>query len=121
VWDFCKEVRVEFGKRIDGPSGQRRATRDAFPLLASAITTTDAMSVVLMDVSHSGAKLQGRLLPAIGKEIVVHLGPFQAFAKVIWSDRSQCGVSFDVPLGDTEVSTLRREAWSGAIFRFVEG
>ena len=98
-----------FGKRIDRPGGSRRAVREGVMLPAAMMTTTDSVTVDLLDLSKTGAKLRGRSLPAPGQEVLVMLGWLEAFGSVIWRDEDECGIHFDVSLSDRAVSVVQGE------------
>jgi hypothetical protein len=70
---------MAFGKRIDKPGGVRSAVREELTMRAAMMTTTDTVSVDLLDLSTSGAKLRGRNLPIAGQEVLVLLGRLEAF------------------------------------------
>lgn len=76
---------------------------------AAMMTTTDTVSVDLLDLSASGAKLRGSNLPAAGQEVLVLLGRLEAFGSVVWREEDQCGVRFDVPLSESAVSIVEAE------------
>ena len=99
-----------FGKRIDRPGGARRAVRDEMMIRASIMTTMDSVSVDLLDLSKSGARLRGNALPAPGQEVLVLLGRLDAFGTIVWRDYDQCGVHFDVQLSDQAVSIVQAES-----------
>lgn len=100
---------MNFGKRIDKPGGLRRAVRDEMMIRTSVMTTTDSISVDLIDLSKTGARLRGCGLPAPGQEVVVLLGRLEAFGSVVWRDQDQCGVHFDVQLSERAVSIVQAE------------
>jgi hypothetical protein len=98
-----------FGNRVDKPGGHRRAVRDEIMARASLMTTTDSVSVDLLDLSKSGARLRGDPLPAPGQEVMVLLGRLESFGSVVWRDEDQCGVHFDVQLSEHAVATVQAE------------
>ena len=100
---------MDFGKRIDKPGGSRRALRENILVRVAMMTTTDSMSVDLLDLSKTGAKLQGQNLPAPGQEVIVLVGRLEAFGSVVWRDQTQCGVHFDVALSDNAVAIVESE------------
>lgn len=58
-------------RRIESPVDRRAGVRQCATLLGSAITLDGAKSVIVEDICPRGAKIVGRLLPAIGKEILL--------------------------------------------------
>lgn len=97
-----------FGKKPGG--GRRSADRDCAPLTAVFTTVAYSRSVRLVDLSCSGAKLHGAVLPEIGEEFVLSVGRLRAFATVVWAEQGQCGVKFDLPLDPADLGFLHREA-----------
>ena len=98
-----------FGKRIDKPGGGRKAIREEIMIRAAMMTLTDTVSVDLLDLSRSGARVRGPDLPAPGQEVVLLLGRLEAFGSVIWRDEDQCGVHFDVALTELAVAIVESE------------
>lgn len=98
-----------FGKRIDGPGGRRRSSREPVVLAASAVTLDAARAVVVTDVSPSGAKLEGRDLPAEGTSVLFSVGNTQLLANVVWSGRNECGIGFETPISSDVSDHLKRE------------
>ena len=58
------------------------------------------ISVDLLDISKTGARLRATDLPADGQELIALLGGLEAIATVIWHEAEQCGIQFDTPLSD---------------------
>ena len=100
---------MAFGKRIDKPGGGRKAVRAVLALRAVIMTVTDRISVDLLDISKTGARLRAPDLPGDGQEVMALLAGLEAFAKVIWREADQCGIQFDVPLSDRAVATVESE------------
>ena len=100
---------MNFGKRIDKPGGHRRALRDDALIRVAMMTLTETVGVDLLDLSTSGAKLRGQGLPAPGEEVIVLLGRLEAFGFVVWRDRDQCGIRFDVQLSNSAKSIVESE------------
>ena len=104
-----------FGKRVDVPGGQRRSVREAVVLAASALGFERSMSVLVPDLSETGARLQGRNLPAPRERLLINFGQTGIFATVAWSGPDQCGIVFDKPLDKRGVAQLRSEADWGRV------
>jgi hypothetical protein len=100
---------MTFGKRIDRPGGSRRAKREEVLMSAAMMTTMDSLTVDLLDLSNSGARLRGNNLPPPGLEVLVLLGSLEAFGSVVWRIGDQCGVQFDVALSEGAVAAVERE------------
>lgn len=100
---------MAFGKRIDKPGGSRKAAREQLVLRAVIMTTTDTISVDLLDISKTGARLRAPDPPAGGQELIALLGGLEAFATVVWQEADQCGIQFDMPLSDRAVAIIEAE------------
>lgn len=84
-----------FGKRIDGPAGRRRAARRQVGVLGSAVTLHGSKSVVVEDICPNGAKLVGRRLPEAGKEVLLRTGELTILARVAWAKHDERGIAFE--------------------------
>jgi hypothetical protein len=69
-----------------------------------------SISVIVPDLSETGAKLQGRDLPSAGERLLINFGETGLFATVAWSRRDECGIVFDGQLDTRGVAQLRSEA-----------
>jgi hypothetical protein len=98
-----------FGRRIDGPTGRRRARREEVVLAGSALTLGASRAVVVTDVSPAGAKLLGRKLPQAGTDVLLTVGSVELFGEIAWLGRDECGISFEAPLGAEVTDHLKRE------------
>lgn len=101
---------ITFGKRIDGAGGRRQAKRQDLGLAAWMETLSSALTIVILDVSSSGAKVQGDNLPPIDTDLFVRLPGLDVFATVAWVDADRCGLAFDAELDGPTVERLRQEA-----------
>ena len=95
--------------RADDPELRgRRSERRAYLLLpASAEALSGHRSVKLLDVSRSGARLEGRDLPVVGKDVILRCGGVDTFGTIAWAADEQCGMQFDEPIGVQELVELR--------------
>jgi hypothetical protein len=94
-----------------GANFERRiSAREAVMLAGSAMAVTRSRSVVLSDISHSGARIGGRDLPPAGDEVLMIAGSVDTMAKVMWRHADQCGVRFDEPLCDSRIAQMKQEA-----------
>lgn len=98
-----------FGRRIDGPGGRRRASREEVVLAASALSLECSRAVIVTDVSPSGAKLQGRKLPPVGTDVLLAVGRLELFGQIIWVRRDECGIGFETPIDAEVAANLKRE------------
>ena len=104
-----------FGKRLDGPGGRRTASRKP-AFTATGIMTIDRSQVgYLLDVSATGAKLDGGGGLSVGQNIWLKTGNIDVLAHVVWSGPTICGVRFDTPLRDYEIEQLTQVP-QGALF-----
>jgi hypothetical protein len=99
---------VAFGKRPGG--GRRSADRNTAPLSAVFTTVAQSHGTDLVDLSCTGARMKGTVIPSRHTELMLSVGRLRAFAKVIWTRPGQCGVKFDVPLAHDDVMSVRNSA-----------
>jgi len=104
-----------FGKRLDGPGGRRAASRRPAFTAAGIMTVERSQVGYLLDVSATGAKLDGGGGLAIGQNIWLKTGNVDVLGQVVWSSSDFCGVLFDSPLGDDEIAKLTQVP-QGALF-----
>lgn len=100
---------MPFGKRIDGPAGRRRVLREDVILAATAQSLKSTRPVVIVDVSATGAKLQGRDFASLDPEVLISVGGMELFATVAWTTRAECGVTFEEPLSAETIEHIERD------------
>ena len=100
---------LQFGRRVDGLGGRRRRVRQPVLLAASAMSIERSRSVLVADLSPSGAMLHGRDLPKEGTELLVAVGSRDSFARIVWRNEDACGIEFDSPLPDDRLAQLKNE------------
>lgn len=106
---------VGFGKRTDGPGGRRAAARSP-AFRATGILTRDQSQVgYLLDVSATGARLDGAGNLSVGQDIWLKTEKIDVLAQVVWSAPDMCGVHFDTPLNDLQIKQLTQVP-QGAMF-----
>ena len=98
-----------FGTRIDGAGGRRGAARGAVSLAASMQTTGTYLTIEIVEISATGARLRGAALPAEGQFVLLRAGPLDLFGEVVWHRGDLCGIHFDEPLDDPCVKRMRRD------------
>ena len=104
---------LQFGRRVDGLSGRRRRVRQPVILAASAMSIDRSRSVLVADLSPSGAKLLGRDLPKEGSEVLVAVGSQDSFATIVWRNDNGCGIEFEKPLPVHRLAQLQHEgSWT---------
>ena len=106
---------ITFGKRVDGPTGRRRARRNSVAIRGEMVIESDTIEVTLIDMSNTGAKLHGAALPAVGQLVLVRIGPMEASGTVSWSEGELCGVHFASPAADDDVDIARRDTGYGTL------
>lgn len=93
--------------------GRRSEPRAYIVLPASAQALDGDRHVKLLDVSQSGARLEGYRLPAAGKDVIVKCGGMEMFGTIVWTVSDRCGVHFDEPIGGRDLVALRAFAAEG--------
>lgn len=100
---------MPFGKRIDGPAGRRHVLREEVVLAGSARSLKASRPVVVVDVSPTGAKLQGRDFASLDREVLISVGGMDLFAQVAWTTPRECGVTFEEPLSEEMIEHIKRD------------
>lgn len=85
-------------------------------MLAVYTTVTKSHEAVLVDVSSSGARLRGPVLPEADEELFVSVEHIRAFGKVVRVDEHEFAIEFDQPLPSDDLHTLRNKVKQGAGF-----
>jgi len=95
--------------RNDDPElrGRRGEPRAYIQLPASVEALGGRNAVSLLDVSRTGARLEGADLPGVGKDVVLRCGAIDTFGTVVWNVSGRCGVHFDEPIGGQDLVALR--------------
>jgi hypothetical protein len=84
-----------FGTRVDRPGGRRQAHRKSTQLVASATSLDGSRSVLIENLSADGARVVGRFLPAVGKEMLLRTEESLRFGRVAWARSDRRGISFE--------------------------
>jgi hypothetical protein len=100
---------MPFGKRIDGLVGRRRVLREDVVLAATAQSLQSTRPVVIVDVSPTGAKLQGRDFASLDPEVLVSVGGVELLAQIAWTTRTECGVTFEESLSVEMIEHIKRD------------
>jgi hypothetical protein len=87
--------------------GRRSVPRAQAPLIALLVTAAAEHRADLVDVSRTGARLQGEMLPEVGVELTFRADDVEAYGEVVWRERNWCAVEFGTPIGGPEVQRLR--------------
>jgi hypothetical protein len=86
---------ASFGKRIDGPGGQRRIKREKVSIPASASSIHGSRCIMIEDLCLSGARVRGRDLPLEGTEVLLRSGERALVGVVAWADADRRGIVFN--------------------------
>ena len=89
---------------------RRRAVREPVMLAGSAMSVTRSRSVMIADLSESGARLGGRDLPALGDAVLMVVGSQDRMGTVMWRRGDHCGVRLDQPLANDAIGQMKQEA-----------
>jgi hypothetical protein len=100
---------MPFGKRIDGPAGRRRVLREDVVLAATVQSLKSTRPVVVVEVSPTGAKLQGRDFTSLDRDVLIRVGGIDLLAQIAWTSRGECGVTFEEALSDEMVELIKRD------------
>jgi len=82
-------------KLVRDLTDRRALCRQAVTQAGSVVTLMGPTSVVVQDISATGAKVCGWRLPPAGKQILLRIEGMQAFGAVAWSRFREAGVVFD--------------------------
>lgn len=99
------------------PLERRRSARRPIFVAGSAVTIHGSKSVVVENLSASGARIRGRGLPAPGKQILIWMEGLDVLGCVAWARSEECGVRFDASLDAESLACLEEQA-VGTIFAF---
>ena len=87
--------------------GRRSVPRAKVPLTAILSMAAGDYSTTLIDVSRTGARLSGEILPPDGEQVSFRAEKVHACATVVRSGAGTCAVEFDTPIAVSEVKLLR--------------
>ena len=94
---------------------RRRSVREPVMLAGSAMSVTRSRSVMIADLSATGALLGGRDLPAPGDDLLMVVGSQDRMGTVMWRQGDKCGVRLDEPLAHEQIALMEREAAWAAV------
>jgi hypothetical protein len=95
---------------IKVPGCRRGEPREDVTLAASALALGCSRSVIVSDLSATGAQFEAKDLPETGEEVLMVAGTREAFARIVWRTDKRCGVHFDETLPEDELSRIKKEA-----------
>jgi len=89
---------------------RRQAARQTVVLAGSAYGIARSRSIIVSDLSTDGAQIDGRDLPSPGEDVVMVVGSYDAFGKVVWRTDDKCGIHFDESVSDEDIVEMKKEA-----------
>jgi hypothetical protein len=84
--------------------------RESVVLAGSAYALARSRSVIVSDLSIQGAQLDARDLPPPGDDLLMVVGSFDAFAKVVWRTNEKAGIHFDDAVAPDTIAQMKKEA-----------
>jgi hypothetical protein len=98
---------------VNVPGCRRETRRESVQLAASAYAFARSNSVIVCDLSASGAQLSGNDLPPPEADLFMIVGSFDTMARVAWREGPKCGVEFEERVGEEVIGRMKQEAqWS---------
>ena len=95
--------------RLDDPElrGRRSEPRATVFLSGAAQGLDGHCAVRVLDISRTGARVEGDRLPTVGKNIILRCGDVDTFGTIAWSASGRSGIHFDEPIALRELVALR--------------
>lgn len=94
-----------------GVAGDRRMKeRRPIFIVGSAVSVQGSKSIVVEDLSLEGARVRGRDLPAVGKQVLIWMEGLDVLGCVAWSKFDEGGIAFDRALDPCELTCLEEQA-----------
>lgn len=94
-----------FGKSRE--TGRRSVPRAPSRLLAVLTTAQGDHPADLANISRTGARLNGEILPPTGAPVIFQADNVRTSGEVVWRDLHTCAVEFTTPIAASEVQGLR--------------
>jgi hypothetical protein len=82
---------------------RRASCRQVIVEAGSVVTLQGPTSVLIQDISPSGAKVCGWRLPPVGKQLLLRIDGVQMLGSVAWSRFREAGLAFDTCAAETGV------------------
>lgn len=96
--------------RIGDPQSRGRRVNPRAPIRLAA--SVDALSghkrVSLLEVSLTGARIEGEGLPAPGRGVILVCGELDTFGTVAWATANRRGIQFDEAISVQQLLALRQ-------------
>lgn len=96
---------MHFG--VSEARGRRAVPRTNAPLVAILTLPTGDYPAALVDISRTGARVQGELLPPVGEQLTFKVDGLRTPGEVIWRSSDTCAIEFDLPIAVAEVRQLQ--------------
>ena len=93
--------------------GRRSVPRAQAPVIAVLSSSAGDHPTALIDVSRTGARVGGEVLPPLGEQLTFTAVDVHASGDVVWRDADICGIEFGTPIAVSEVQRIRSAAALG--------
>ena len=91
-------------------TGKRSSPRARIGLQATLETLESRRSVLLENISATGARIQLADPPRPGSDVIIQCGQIDVMARVTWASRDTCGIHFDDPAKLDDILQLKAES-----------
>jgi len=100
--------RRNAARREDPQLRGRRAQGRASILLGGSLEAINGRERIdLLEVSLAGARIKGRNLPEVGRNVILKCGQIDAFGTIVWASSNRRGIAFDEPISTAALIALR--------------
>jgi hypothetical protein len=96
--------------QLPGYACRRHEPREAVALAGSALALGCSRSIIISDLSPSGAQIDARDLPPPGEDLLMVAGTQDAFARIVWRTDKKCGIRFDEVMAAENIALMKEEA-----------
>lgn len=104
---YFEEVQVMRTFGVSQATGRRSVPRAEAPSPAVLSLPAGDYHTAIEDVSRTGVRLRGSVLPLVGQRVLFRAANLQMSGDVVWRDVSRCAVEFDSPIAVDEVQRIR--------------
>jgi hypothetical protein len=101
-----------FDPQFRAAPDRRLAPRRRIFVAGSAVTIHGSKSVIVENLSTSGARIRGQDLPPVGRKVLIWIEGLDVLGTVSWAKNLECGIRFDVPLDPAALTCLEEQAVS---------
>jgi hypothetical protein len=81
--------------------------------MAIVTTVSHSQSAILVDVSGTGACVEGSELPHSGEQLFATIEGTVAFGNIVWEHDNLRGIAFDDPLTVADLQSIRNKVIHG--------